>query len=217
MNNKALITYFEQLVTPERLQKIKAFLLLRTRHVSVALEDLYQSHNAAAIVRSCEAFGVQDLHCITDKNKFQVKNTIASGAAKWLTLQEHKTTDGCIALLKERGYTVVATSPDAATTLESISLDQKIVLFFGTEQDGLSQSAIEQADQLIKIPMFGFTQSLNVSVSVGICLQQVTTRLRNSTINWQLSAAEQDDLYLVWLKQSVPHADLLEKRFLELK
>jgi len=215
MNNKPLITYLSQFVTPDRLAKIQTLVALRTRYITVALEDVHQSHNASAIVRSCEAFGLQDIHCVTGKNKFDVKNTVASGASKWLTLQEHKTSQDCIASLKQAGYKIVATSPHATKTLEAINLDQKIALLFGTEQEGLTQQTIDQADELIKIPMSGFTESFNVSVSVALCVYSLSTRLRASDVVWQLNQQEQEILFLEWLKKSIERSDLLEKRFLE--
>jgi tRNA (guanosine-2'-O-)-methyltransferase len=215
MNNKPLITYLSQFVTPDRLAKIQTLVALRTRYITVALEDVHQSHNASAIVRSCEAFGLQDIHCVTGKNKFDVKNTVASGASKWLTLQEHKTSQDCIASLKQAGYKIVATSPHATKTLEAINLDQKIALLFGTEQEGLTQQTIDQADELIKIPMSGFTESFNVSVSVALCVYSLSTRLRASDVVWQLNQQEQEILLLEWLKKSIERSDLLEKRFLD--
>jgi tRNA (guanosine-2'-O-)-methyltransferase len=215
MNNKPLITYLSQFVTPDRLAKIQTLVALRTRYITVALEDVHQSHNASAIVRSFEAFGLQDIHCVTGKNKFDVKNTVASGASKWLTLQEHKTSQDCIASLKQAGYKIVATSPHATKTLEAINLDQKIALLFGTEQEGLTQQTIDQADELIKIPMSGFTESFNVSVSVALCVYSLSTRLRASDVVWQLNQQEQEILFLEWLKKSIERSDLLEKRFLE--
>lgn len=215
MNNKPLITYLSQFVTPDRLAKIQTLVALRTRYITVALEDVHQSHNASAIVRSCEAFGLQDIHCVTGKNKFDVKNTVASGASKWLTLQEHKTSQDCIASLKQAGYKIVATSPHATKTLEAINLDQKIALLFGTEQEGLTQQTIDQADELIKIPMSGFTESFNVSVSVALCVYSLSTRLRASDVVWQLNQQEQEILFLEWLKKSIERSDLLEKRFLD--
>ena len=217
MNNKPLITYLSQFVTPDRLAKIQALVALRTRYITVALEDVHQSHNASAIVRSCEAFGLQDIHCVTSKNKFDVKNTVASGASKWLTLQEHKTSQDCITTLKQAGYKIVATSPHATKTLEAINLDQKIALLFGTEQEGLTQQTIDQADELIKIPMSGFTESFNVSVSVALCVYSLSTRLRASDVAWQLNQQEQENLFLEWLRKSIERSDLLEKRFLEIK
>jgi tRNA (guanosine-2'-O-)-methyltransferase len=217
MNTKALITYLSQFVTPERLVKMETLAALRTRYITVVLEDVHQSHNASAIVRSCEAFGLQNVHCVTSKNKFDVKNTVASGASKWLTLQEYKTSQACIASLKKAGYKIVATSPHAAKTLEIINLDQKIALLFGTEQEGLTQQIIDQADELMKIPMSGFTESLNVSVSVALCVYSLSTRLRASDVAWQLSQQEQEVLLLEWLKQSIERSDLLEKHFLESK
>lgn len=211
---QALIDYLSKFVTEQRREKIQRIASLRTRHITVALEDLYQSHNAGAIVRSCEAFGVQDIHCITGRNTFAVKNAISSGATKWLNINQYETAQHCIEQLKQKDYVIVATSPHATCSLEELPLDQKVALFFGTELEGLTQKTIDQADRLVKIPMYGFTESFNVSVSVALCVYALVRRLRLSDLPWQLSTGEQSQLMLDWLEQSVERADLLKQRFL---
>lgn len=216
-NIKKLTAYFKQFVTPERIGKIEQLVKLRTSKISVALEDVYQDHNIGAILRSCDAFGVQNIHCITGRNNVAVKNAIASGATKWLTVSDYRTTSECIAELKSKNYKIVATSPHATMELSELPVDQKLVFFFGTEKEGLKQETLEKADYQIKIPMFGFTESFNVSVSVALCLYDITTRLRNSKTAWQLTQQQQEQLILDWLKASVDRPDLLEGKFYQFK
>lgn len=218
-----LISYFQQYVTKERFAKIESLLQKRTRHITVVLEDIYQSLNASAILRTCDALGVQDVHCIEDRNPLDIKRNISQGASKWLTLsrysQEQEEIESplqhCIETLKKDNYTIVATSPHATMPIEKLPLDNKVALLFGTEQEGLTEQAVDYADQLVKIPMYGFVESFNVSVSVALCLYDLTTRLRVSKSLWQLNSDEQKELMLDWLRNSVDHPDILERKFYE--
>jgi len=216
-----LIAFFSQYVTQNRAVRIQEAAQRRTRYITIALEDVYQSLNAGAIVRSCESMGIQDMHCIMYGNQFVVKKDIDQGASKWLTLHEYRNispevqtpTATCINTLKKNGYKIVGTSPHAVMTLSEVPIDQKLALLFGTELMGLTNESMEHADYLVKIPMYGFSESFNVSVSVALCLYDFTTRLRASTIEWQLSKQEQEELVLSWLRQSIDRIELLEEEF----
>ncbi len=217
---KELLAYLYGFLTKERQEKIKKNLFYRTRYITVILEDMYQSHNAAAVMRSCDALGVQNVHCIELKNKLEIKKNIAMGASKWLTVTNYTSEDSiknpiveCIKTLKHEGYTIVATSPHGKKQLHELNLDSKIALMFGTEDEGLSQEALGQADELITIPMYGFVESFNVSVSVALCLYDLTSRLRSSEIDWKLSEKETEELELIWLKLAIDRGDILEREF----
>jgi tRNA (guanosine-2'-O-)-methyltransferase len=222
---KELLTFFEQFVTKQRQEKIKKLLPLRTRHVGVALEDIYKSANTSAILRTCDALGVQDVHCIEGRNQMDVNNGIALGASKWLTVDRYRTEEGetndstkeCIGELKKDGYKIVATSPHAIKSLSELPVEDKTMFLFGTEDQGLTEEAIDLADDVVEIPQYGFVESFNVSVSVGLCLYDFTTRLRNSNVVWQLKDEELLDLEIDWMRNSVENADALERRFFEEK
>ena len=219
VSRQELIEFFSQYVTPQRLQKINQLVKHRTRHITIALEDVYQSLNAGAIVRTCESLGVQDMHCIIERNQFVISKGIDQGASKWLTLHDYKKNGNstasaeCISTLKKNGYKIVATSPHAQMTISEVPLDTKLALLFGTELNGLTDDSLASADYLVKIPMYGFSESFNVSVSVALCLYDFMTRLRASDIEWQLSSQEQEVIVLDWLRTSLETADLLEKEF----
>ena len=215
-----LLDYLYGFLSPNRQEKIKKNLINRTRYVTVILEDMHQSHNIAAIMRSCDALGVQDMHCIEQKNTLQIKRNISMGASKWLTVSrynENNTKNNhiktCIENLKKQGYRIVATSPHGIKTLNELSLDSKIALLFGTEDEGLSSDALALADELITIPMYGFVESLNVSVSVALSLYDLTNRLRSSNLPWQLLPEEKQQLELDWLRVSVNRSDIREREF----
>ena len=216
-----LITYLSSFLSDERKALIVKNLHGRTRYVTVVLEDIYQSHNAGAIMRTCDALGVQDMHCIEKRNGIVVKRDIARGSSKWLTLKRYNGVDShinisldCIKKLKESGYKVVAMSPHATKTVAQLSLDTKIAFLFGTEETGLTQDAMDASDELVAIPMYGFVESFNVSVAVALCLYDITHRLYASTVNWGLSDDEKHDLQLDWMRASLEHVEILEREFL---
>jgi len=215
-----LIDYMKGCITEERFRKFQQTIGLRTRHITLALEDIFQPHNASAVLRSCECFGIQDVHIIENRNKYEVNPDVALGSSKWLNMITYNgsenNTRSCLQNLREQGYRLVATTPHKNDfTPETLPLDQKTALIFGTELAGLTPVALEMADDFIKIPMVGFTESLNISVSAAIFIQSLTGRLRNSTIPWQLTSAEQSEIMLTWLRNSIKRSDIMVRNFLE--
>ena len=200
-----LISFLEQLVTEHKRERMNAVLANRTRHVTVVLEDLFQEHNASAVMRSIECFGVQDLHAVEMRNRFIMSSGVAMGASKWINIHRYKTMESCYQKLKTDGYRIIATTPHAtARSLPDLSLEKKFALIFGTEHVGLSGYAFEHADEFVTIPMYGFTQSFNVSVSVALSLYHITNVLRASSLNWRLSEQEMRDIKLTWLRKTIP-------------
>lgn len=212
---QALLVYLSQYATVNKLAKMDTVLQSRTRHITLVLEDLFQPHNASAIVRSSECFGIQDIHIIEKRNAFKAHCGIAMGAAQWLDLHYYDGIQSCFDTLKAKGYVIAATTlhPNAIP-LSELPLDKKVALVFGTELTGITDKAVEHADYFVTIPMCGFTQSLNVSVSTALCLYQLTEKLKKSSLDWRLSHDEQVDILLTWLRRVVPAAEPLEKRFL---
>jgi len=181
----------------------------RTRHFTVAIEDLFQPHNSSAVVRSCEVFGIQEVHIIENKYKFYASRKIAKGAQKWLDFSLHNklncnNTLSCIDELRNKGYKIIATTPhNESCVLQDFDISKKAAFFFGVEKAGLSNDVLENADGYLQIPMVGFTESLNISVAAAIILQNVQERLYNSDIPWQLSEMEKEEKYLDWLEKSI--------------
>jgi tRNA (guanosine-2'-O-)-methyltransferase len=203
------IAYLEKLVTAKRKDLFKKVLEERTKHFTVAVEDLFQPHNASAVVRSCEVFGVQDVHIIENKYKFYASRKIAKGAQKWLdfSLYNELNTNNtlkCIDNLKAKGYKIIATTPhNNSCVLQDFDITQKSAFFFGVEKAGLSHNVLDNADGYLQIPMVGFTESLNISVAAAIILQNVTERLKQSEVQWQLTEQEKAEKYLDWLEKSI--------------
>lgn len=216
-----LITFLSQFVTTRRQQRMEEVLAWRTRHLTVALEDVYQPHNASAVLRSCEILGIQDVHVVEATNLFRPNKDIALGAAQWLTLRRYQgevgeSTRCCLRQLKAQGYRIAATTlREDSIPLSEMSLDRPLALVFGTEEEGLTREAHEVADTFLRLPMFGFTQSFNVSVTVALCLYDLTRRLRASDVPWQLSKTEKQELKLAWLIQSMTGGERLVRRFLD--
>jgi len=216
-----LINYLSEFVTTERIETFNQVLMYRTRYLAVVLEDIYQPHNASAVLRSCDCFGIQDVHIIENRNTYTINPDVALGSNKWLTLKKYNrkefNTEETYQTLKSEGYRIIATAPHPGnTSLEEFNLKNgKSALIFGTEMDGLSEFAIREADEYVRIPMYGFTESFNISVSAAIILYQLSGKLRTSDIQWQLSQAEKEALKLEWLKRSVKKSELLIQGYLE--
>ncbi len=217
---KKLLEFLSQFITDNKKQKIEEAIAHRTKHLTVVIEDIYQSHNASAVLRSCDVFGIQDVHIIENKNKYSVNPDIALGSSKWVNIIKYKEKENntvkCFQLLRKQGYKVVITMPDLEyKPLEELNLDQKTALVFGSELEGLTQEAIDNADECVRIKMYGFTESLNISVSAAICMHYLSSKLRNSDINWRLTEEEVIDIKLNWVKNIVKSSDLLEIEFLK--
>jgi tRNA (guanosine-2'-O-)-methyltransferase len=214
-----LTNYLERFVTEQRRAMFRKVLDQRTRHFTVAIEDIYQPHNASAVVRSCEVFGIQDIHVIENKYKFDATNQVARGAQKWIDFNYHNALDtnnslACMQQLRQEGYRIIATTPhESANFIDDFDVSQKAAFFFGVEKDGLSDTVMNGADQHLKIPMVGFTESLNISVAAAIILQQLTTKLRASSVAWQLSSDEKDEKYLEWLEKSIKSIKKIKEHY----
>ncbi len=201
---RQIINHFGEFVTDKRRELIDKVLGNRTKHITVVVEDIKKYHNANAVVRSCECFGIQDVHVIERGGLFDVRRGIAKGSYKWVNVnryndKEAQNTQACLTQLKQKGYQLLMTSPEEGSTLISdVDISKPIALMFGTEKDGISEMAKEQADALVKVPMYGFTESLNISVSVAICLHNLVSRLHESEIDWRLKETEELAIKLDW-------------------
>lgn len=216
MKDLALLEYLEGFISENRKQRFIEVLANRTKHFTIAVEDVYQMHNTSAVMRSCEVFGIQELNIIEQKYSKTIDKQIALGAEKWVDINEFTSNKSCIDTLRKRGYQIIATTPhDESCFLHEFDITKPSALFFGTEKEGLSEDVMNNADGFLKIPMVGFTESLNISVSAAIIIQDLTNRLRNSDINWQLSENEIIDKRLDWTRKTIKDIDFIESRFNE--
>ena len=174
----------------------------------MVLEGIGQVHNASAVLRSCDIFGIQNIHVVERGRKFRTDNEVSKGAGKWLDISQHESIESCAAVLKNDGYTLVAATPHTrGYILSELPITKKIALMFGTEVSGLSKQALALADEFVTIPMFGFTESFNISVSTSICLYELMNEVRNSSITWQLQPKEKQEVQRVWLERVLHMAD----------
>ncbi|MBF02477.1 MAG: rRNA methyltransferase [Flavobacterium sp.] len=216
MKNVALLEYLEGFISENRKQRFIEILANRTRHFTVAVEDVYQMHNTSAVMRSCEVFGIQELNVIEQKYSKTIDKQIALGAEKWVDINEFSSNMSCMKTLRQRGYQIIATTPhNESCFLHEFDITKPAALFFGTEKEGLSEEVLQHADGFLKIPMVGFTESLNISVSAAIIIQDLTNRLRNSNIQWQLTEEEIIEKRLDWTRKSIKDIAFVESRFYE--
>ena len=208
-----LLEHLESFLTPRRRELFKKVIAQRTDHITVATQDVYQLHNTSAVIRSCDVFGIQNIHVVEEVNLKRIDREIAMGAQKWVDINRYTSSKNCIEELRKKNYRIIATSPHEGTPLQEFDISEKAAIFFGTETDGLSEEVLEAADEHIRIPMFGFTESLNISVSAAIILQDLSARLRRNEVKWQFSEEERLLKRLDWAEKNIKNVDQIIERF----
>ena len=216
-----IIDYLSGFINEERRERLEQILRQRTRHITVVLEDIYQSQNASAVVRTCECLGIQELHVIENHYEYRLNPAVVQGASKWIDLIKHNQAEqdnsrACIEKLRQRGYRIIAMDPaPAGKAVEQLDISDRLALCFGSEEPGLSATLQGLADETVRIPIHGFTRSYNLSVSAGISLYTLVTNLRNSSVDWRLDEQDTIGLYIKWLAQSTPSGEHLLEKYLE--
>lgn len=209
---------FYKIITPNKVSLFEKIAPQRSRYLIVGLENIQQDHNASAIMRTMDCLGFQELHLIEKNNNYQFQRDIALGAARWLDVMQHQQEPepvlDSIAHLRQKGYKIVATSPHLkASTPQHIDLTQPIALFFGAEKHGISEELSANADAFLHIPMHGFTESFNLSVSAALVLSALRTRLEASSIDWLLSPVAQTELKISWCERILNGGPQLAQKF----
>lgn len=214
-----LTAYLKQFVSERRRTRFDEVLSERMNHMQIVLENVYQAHNASAVLRSADCFGVQYVHAIENSNTYKVSEDVAMGSGNWVSLVRHSgkenNTISCLSSLKEKGFKIIATTPHKNDCLlEDLDVSHKFALVFGTEQEGISKDVFEMADGFVKLPMYGFTESFNISVCAALCMYDLTRRIRKlNDISWRLTEEEKTDVYLTWLRNSISKVELIEKEY----
>lgn len=206
-----------ELMSDNKRQLFDRLVQNRTRHITVVLEDIFQSHNAAAVLRSCDCFGVQDVHVVEQRNRYSMNPEVAMGSNKWVDYYLHHDVRQTYETLRDKGYRIVATTPHQNDVmLSDLGVEQPIALVFGTELTGLTPDAIRLADGYVKIPMYGFTESFNISVSAALSLYHLTEKMRRTAgLKWQLDEEEQLTLKLYWCLQVIREGDVVVKELMQ--
>lgn len=210
------IAFLAEFMTPERYGVLRGSVAMRMRYMTVLAENMYHGQNAAALIRHCDAFGVQHLHTVETRCTFRPNPVIARGSERWVDVERHASTAEAIASLRREGYRIVATTPHREdVTPETFDVAKgPFALIFGTEHAGISDEAIAGADEFLRIPMCGLVESLNVSASAAILIYELSLRVRRTVAGWELPVAEQAALMERWMRRSVKDADaILQRRF----
>nr|WP_267506200.1 RNA methyltransferase [Borreliella afzelii] len=213
MDNDVLkrIDVLSEFITDEKKARIEEVLSRRTNYLTFVLEDIVQSHNASATIRTGEILGLSDIYVIDKNNKYTLNPDITLGSSQWINLNKYKNAKFAIDRLKSDGYSIVATSlSEQSVNLENFPINNKMAVFFGTELTGLSSEVLEAADLCIKIPMYGFTQSYNISVAVAIVMYSLLIRLRESGVDYLLNEVEKSNLRLKYYRQVVKNYQIIE-------
>ena len=209
-----------EFITPERKALLEKNIVNRTNWFVPVIENIHKEQNASAVLRTCDCLGLQDVMVVENNNTFSVTDDISLGANKWLNIKKYNSftnnTKQCFDDLRKQGYKIIATMPyKNDIDLQDVDINQKTAIVFGSEVDGISKEAIENADCFMKIPMYGFTESFNISVAAAITLHYLTDKLRNSSINWHLSKEEQLNMLINWTLSSIKHNERIEKEILK--
>lgn len=218
--NQKIYAHFREIITENKKELFDEIASQRTRYITAVMEDVYQDHNASAVLRSCECFGIQDLHVIEKRNEYKIQRIISKGASRWVDIFHHSSkenpTKKCLDELKQKGYRIIATTPhEKSKTIHDLPLDKPMAFIFGTEGKGISEEVIAEADEMVSIPMVGFTESFNVSVSAAILLSTMRHRLETSNLNWRLSEEEQTEIKIKWCRSILNGGDYIYERLLE--
>ena len=221
MDKIKYVEYLESYLTPRRKSLFESITANRTRHFTVVAEDTYQDHNASALIRNCDCFGIQDLHIIEEINKYRLAKGMTQGSDKWVDLHYYSdyedNTQSCMDQLKQKGFSIIATTPhEDDCYIDDYDVSKKSAFFFGREKTGLTPKILDQADAFVKIPMYGFSESFNISVSAALLLQNLTDRLRKSKkVDWQLTDDEIIDLKIDWSIKTIQNGEAIAAKYLK--
>ena len=199
---------------PARYDVLRRTVAMRTRYMTILAENTFHPQNAAALIRHCEAFGLQQMHTVETYCRFNPSAAIVRGTHRWVDIRRHGSTAEALAALRAEGYRIVATTPHREdTTPESFDVGRgRFALVFGTEHAGISEEVLASADEFLRIPMCGMVESLNVSASAAILIYMLSERMRRQVEGWNMTAAEQAATLYGWMCRSVKDSEEILKR-----
>ncbi len=212
-----LYNFLASFISPHKQQLFDEKIQNRTRHIAILLEDIFQAQNASAVVRTADCYGVQDVFIIEEKYPYKLNLDVLKGSSRWVDLHRYKIGDQALGEVRDRGYKIAATTPTGKIPIAELPLNERVMLAFGSEITGLSKKIMDVADYHVRIPMFGFTESFNISVSAAIALYDTISRLHRSGIDWQLSAAVQQSVKYHWMRRIIKNASGIEAVFYQKK
>lgn len=217
-----LSNYLSTFISDTRKKRFDEVIANRMDHLRIVLENVYQDQNASAVLRSCESFGIQHVHFIENRNALRISDDVSMGSHKWLSIHRHNQKENntveTLRHLKSLGYRIVATTPHKNDcTIDALPVDKKLAVIFGTELDGITQDVLNEADEFVKIPMYGFTESFNVSVCAALCMYELATRIRKQVPDHLLDGEQRNEIYFHWLKSSIDNGEALIADYLKKK
>jgi len=194
---------------PQRLERLKEVLENRILSVTLVLENLHKDYNISAILRTCESFGIQNVHVVPQPGEGKVFKTVTQGCHKWLTIHRHDNVSACLKELKEKGFRILAGAfSKSAVTLEKTDFSGRVALVFSNELEGANPEVLEQVDGFFVISMSGFSQSLNVSVAAGIVIHHVLRyKIETGEELERIPPGEAGRILEEWVKKSVRKSD----------
>src|SRR5258706_6591633 len=214
-----LTDHFSQYISDHKKDFIEKVLAERTRYITIVMEDIYQLQNWSSVVRRCECMGIQDFHIVENQSRYSVNPKVLKGANKWVQLIRYKdrkvnNTETCFKALRHKGYRILVADPSPeCIPLKEISVDEKLAIVMANELKGTSGYALDHAAKKVRIPMVGFTASMNISVTAAICLTTFVTKVREAEMDWSLSAEERGEIRLTWYRKVVRRSELIEREF----
>lgn len=215
--DRELFEYLETYLSEPRKARLREVLALRSRRITVVLDDVYQPHNTSAALRSCDAFGLQEVHIVETQHDSQLSSDVAAGSDKWLEMSHYHGPDAarqCAEALHARGFRIVATVLGAAdVTPLTLDLSRPVAIVIGSEKSGVSPTLRSAADLELSIPMYGFVDSFNLSVACALCLQDLSRRLREGRDDWRLDPEDCEELLFRWTRASIRNVEAIERRF----
>jgi tRNA (guanosine-2'-O-)-methyltransferase len=199
------IEELETYLTPSRVAKMKAVLANRLEQFTVVLDNIHDPHNISAVLRSCEAFGIQDVHVIETVEPFKVNVEVSHHTEKWLTIHCWPGYQECLKELRQQGFSVFTTGfSKRAESIYSLPVDRPLALVFGNEHRGVDADFTALCDGEVIIPMTGFVQSLNISVAAAVAMSAISHSMRNTHgIEAVLSSERYASVYREWLERQV--------------
>lgn len=207
--------YLLGFMLPSRAETLKQCLRNRTKYMTLATENMFHEHNASAVIRHCDAFGIQDLHTVETLCPFAPSLHITRGSEKWIDIHRHSSTKELISSLKKDGYRIIATSPhEGGSTPETFDMTKgKFAIVLGTEKTGISDQIKQNADEFMAIPMYGLVESLNVSASAAIITHILSERIRHEITKWGLGDEDFSRLLYRWAQISVQDSMQILERY----
>lgn len=219
-NEREFLEYLKDYITPHKIKLIEKVLNQRTRYFTVVLENIFKPHNASAVLRTADCFGIQDIHIIEKENSYKINPYVTRGASQWVDIYKYENTAGtavkdCFGELRNQGYLILATSPrPESISIHDLNPERKIALVFGNEHEGVSEEALAQADGLVHIPMYGFTESFNISVTASIFLFDLLRKVQSMDIpDVFITEAEKHELRSKWYRGLVNQVEIHEREF----